>query len=90
MESWRAERYLSLPTDSLRSETPMQSWYWKRVRSWKEATMKNFWNRKADRVLEIFQMMDEIMKAGMTSEELETLEHILDKIEDNLNQAIEK
>ena len=30
------------------------------------------------------------MKAGMTSEELETLEHILDKIEDNLNQAIEK
>ena len=73
-----------------RSETPMQSWYWKRVRSWKEATMKNFWNRKADRVLEIFQMTDEIMKAGMTSEELETLEHILDKIEDNLNQAIEK
>lgn len=61
-----------------------------RVRSWKEATMKNFWNRKADRVLEIFQMTDEIMKAGMTSEELETLEHILDKIEDNLNQAIEK
>lgn len=52
--------------------------------------MKNFWNRKADRVLEIFQMTDEIMKAGMTSEELETLEHILDKIEDNLNQAIEK
>ena len=46
--------------------------------------MKNFWNRKADRVLEIFQMTDEIMKAGMTSE------HILDKIEDNLNQAIEK
>ncbi len=29
--------------------------------------MKNFWNRKADRVLEIFQMTDEIMKAGMTS-----------------------
>lgn len=52
--------------------------------------MKNFWNRKADRVLEIFQMTDEIMKTGMTSEELETLEHILDKIEDNLNQAIEK
>ncbi len=52
--------------------------------------MKNFWNRKADRVLEIFQMTDEIMKDGMTSEELETLEHILDKIEDNLNQAIEK
>lgn len=52
--------------------------------------MKNFWNRKADRVLEIFQMTDEIMKACMTSEELETLEHILDKIEDNLNQAIEK
>lgn len=52
--------------------------------------MKNFWNRKADRVLEIFQMTDEIMKAGMTSEEQETLEHILDKIEDNLNQAIEK
>lgn len=45
---------------------------------------------KADKVLEIFRMTDEIMKAGMTSEELETLEHILDKIEDNLNQAIEK
>lgn len=45
---------------------------------------------KADKVLEIFRMTDEIMKAGMSAKELETLEHMLNKVKENLNQAIQK
>ena len=66
------------------------------VTSIRQASDNSFWTialteegcEMADKVIEIFEMADGIMKSGMSESELETLSAGLEKVKENLWTAI--